>query len=216
MTSGAMLAFSERGLRVIAIAGFAALVTACSASKKPSISPPVPCDATARRDALAILGTDISPRVSGRPLPDVDYTLTFVPGVAYIGYSTTSGTCRLAHLDVRWKHRDKPLVLSLSGGNLRRVELRMTARNAEVIVDDRWRRRLETTLPDIPDGLTLWGDDGPLHAAIGGRWQTEAGPDILVRKTGPMLFQINEGEDLPLEWDVSAKRYVDSPGVYSR
>jgi hypothetical protein len=206
----------RHGLVFALIADLAATITACSRISRPSVVP-TSCDAVVKKDALAILGPQTSLHFWQRTPSQVDYTVTFAPGIAYLSYLTNNGTCRLAHLDARWQHLDKPMIFNLTSGNLKRVELRISIQRFPVVfVDDRWDRKLAAKLPEIPDGLTLWGDDGPLHLAVGGRWQTEAGPDIIVGKSGPTLYEASEGATYPPEWDAAANRFGSSAGVYAR
>lgn len=189
------------------------LLFACMRANKPS-APQHVCDPEAARDTRALLGRFQTLREYRRTAIQVNYWGKSPSSLFYLTYYPRDGTCMLGHLDARWVHHSVPQVFALRGGGLRSITLSTSDQGAQITVVDRWGRRMAQTLKEFPGGLTLWGDDGPLHAAVGGAWKTEAGPDIGVSKNGPTLFSVYLGKPYPPEWDLSAQRYVRAPSVY--
>lgn len=206
-------------------------LTSCGPMRRvtPSPSPLSPVDAfacveAARQDADVILGPSTVVSRSTRSihgslatLAQVDFIVRSRAGTSYFTYYLgPKDVCRLGHLDARWQNHSVPLTFTLVGGNLRRINWKALGRSAFLTVVDRWGRTTTRTFPTYPDGLTLWGDGAPLHAAVGSAWRTDAGPDIVVGKPGPLLMEYREGEPFPAEWDVDSQRFEKSPGVYIR
>jgi len=192
------------------------LVAACTRSGGNAVAAR-PCESTFSADFE---------RLTGSRLPGVALPARTAAGVHYeaatgaadysFSYDLSSGTCMLGHVDVRWVRRDTRLTLLLSGGNLRSISLHATASGPAVDVVDRWGRVGSARVPWV-QGLTLWGDRGPLHAAVAGRWQTQDLLHVVVARSGPTFVTLSDpAQPWPTEWDVAAKRYVTSPGAYGR
>ncbi|MBV8171888.1 MAG: hypothetical protein JO219_08165 [Candidatus Eremiobacteraeota bacterium] len=172
-----------------------------------------PCSGSVKSDSLAILGTAREPKaVSLRP-PLPKYMTRFRPGIAYFSYELGDQRCKLAHLDVRWSDRNVPLALTLPGGNLESILLTRTNGQPTLVVVDRWGRHFTQPLETPPEGLTLWGGSGPLHAGLTGSHRNAVSSSIVVGMHGPALYAMS-GQSWPPEWDNRLHRFVPSPGVY--
>jgi hypothetical protein len=195
------------------------LVTGCAKRTSPTVAPTLTlCDTAASRDARNLLHSTARPQHHLSKPWEVDYVVLAPSGQAYFSYTVAGGDCILSHVDARWEHHAVPLVFHLSGGNLQSATLLRLGGRARLVVVDRWGRTLTTTLKGFPAGLTLWGESstGPLRVALGSRWQTEAGPDIFVGKSGPQLFYVDERTTPPpREWDPEKNAFVQRVSVYT-
>ena len=182
-----------------------------------------PCKPDAARvkhDARILTSTSAQPKaVSPHGSTASDYAIFVHGSTIDLSYNTTDrGNCALGHVASRWIDTSIPLVLNLSGGNLASIRIHAVGGRFWASAVDVWGRSATTLLPakgQLPS-LGLWGDDGPLHAAVGLRWASEDSWSVMVGENGPRFIYVNLGSRWPLEWNVSQHRFTVTPGVWTR